>query len=169
MKNKISLIGMMGAGKSTIAKGLSEKLDDFELIDLDCEIEKIAQKSITEIFLQDGEKVFRSFETKVINEIIKKEKVILATGGGVFENEENRERLLENSTVIFLDATSEEIFNRIKTATNRPLLGDVFTTKMIDNIYSKRRQNYEKAHFIVDTTGKNEYNIIIEILEQLDD
>ena len=98
---------------------------------------------------------------------MKKDNIILSTGGGVFENSENRQLLLEKSVVIYLKASSDVIFDRIKHETHRPLLGSAFTPEKISVIIEKRRVNYELAKFTIDTDMKSPYNIVTEIIECL--
>ena len=107
MKKNIILIGMMGSGKTTIGAALSEKLSDFQYIDIDNEIEKGTQKKSSEIFLQHGEPYFRMLETDKIKKFCTGEKRIISAGGGAFENEENRKIMLNNGNVIYLKASPE--------------------------------------------------------------
>ncbi|MFI3300306.1 MAG: shikimate kinase [Candidatus Gastranaerophilales bacterium] len=169
MKNKIALIGMMGAGKSTIADELKKELADFELVDVDKKIENETGQTITQIFIENSEEYFRKLERDCIAEIFKPDdkKLIIALGGGAFENEENQKLILENSTVFYLYASASDIYERIKTQLNRPLLKNNKNVENIANIINKRKFNYEKAHHTIDTDGKNFYNIVTEILEKI--
>ena len=124
---KITLIGMMGSGKTTIGKILSEQTG-ISAIDLDNFIENKENKSISEIFKTKGEQYFRTVEAITIKELTQTtSSQILSLGGGAFENEQTRELLLKNSTVIYLETTPEEIFKRIKKTNNRPLLKNNMT------------------------------------------
>ena len=166
MKNNIVLIGMMGAGKSTIGVELSKVLKNYTLIDVDSEIEKHANMKISEIFDKFGESHFRQLETELLKELCKKNNQILATGGGIFEKEENRKILTSCGTVYYLKATAETLFNRIKNETHRPLLKQGFGTENIKKILEKREDNYSKAHVIIDTENKPLYNIVKEIIKK---
>ena len=168
MKNNIILIGMMGAGKTTIGLELSKKLTDFNLVDTDSEIEKSENMKISEIFEKFGEQYFRELETKIIEKICKNENQIISTGGGIFENEKNQKILKENGRVIYLKATSEALFERIKNQTHRPLLKQGFGKENIKSILEKREINYLKAHTIIDTENKPIYNIVEEIINKKD-
>lgn len=167
MKNNIILTGMMGAGKTVIGKLLKENIPDFNFIDTDELIETNCQMSISEIFKQKGEKYFRQLEQDVISEICEKDKQIISLGGGVFENENNRKVLNENGMTIYLKATPETIYERIKHETQRPLLQDGFGKQRIVEILKKREENYSKALLTIDTNGRTPYNIVKEILEKI--
>ena len=143
---KITLIGMMGSGKTTIGKILSEQTG-ISAIDLDDFIENKENKSISEIFKTKGEQYFRTVEAITIKELTQTtSSQILSLGGGAFENEQTRELLLKNSTVIYLETTPEEIFKRIQKTNNRPLLKNNMTIEKISEIITKRKNNYNLAH-----------------------
>ena len=164
MKKNITLIGMMGSGKTTVAKELATRLPELKLVDIDAEIEKSSGKKISEIFLKYGEARFRELENTKIRAFAKLDCQIISAGGGAFENVDNRKLFLENSTVFFLKASAETIYNRIKEETHRPLLKKNFSLEKIQHILSLREKNYEKAHYIIDTNKKTPYNIVEEIL-----
>ena len=164
MDKNITLIGMMGSGKTTVAKELATKLSDFRLVDIDAEIEKSSGKKISDIFLKYGESRFREMESAKIRTFLRNENQIISAGGGAFENPDNRRLFLENSTVFFLKASAETIYERIKNESHRPLLKKNFSVEKISNILSLREKNYAKAHYIIDTDGKSPYNIVEEIL-----
>lgn len=165
----IVLVGMMGCGKTTVAKELAKLLTDFEYIDIDEEIEKSTQKKISELFLRHGEPFFRMLETDKIKYFCKRDKQIISVGGGAFENQENRDILAKNNLVIYMKATPDEIYNRIKNETHRPLLKKNFSIEKITSLLSKREINYKKARKIVDTNSKTPYNIAQEIIGVLND
>lgn len=165
----IILIGMMGSGKTTIGAELAKELPEYKYIDVDEEIEKSTQKKIPDIFLRHGEPFFRMLETEKIRLFCKNNGQIISAGGGAFEDKENRKLMLENGRVIYLKASPEEIFNRIKTQTHRPLLKKNFSIEKISSIIKLREKNYEKAHITIDTTGKTPYNIVKEILGVIND
>lgn len=168
MVRNISLIGMMGCGKTTTARELAKVLPDFKLVDIDEEIEKSSGKKISEIFLKYGETHFRELESAKIKLYAKSNNQIISAGGGAFENPDNRKLFLENSTVFFLKASPETIFERIKSETHRPLLKKNFSIEKISHILMLREKNYSKAHYTIDTNGKSPYNIVEEILGVID-
>ncbi len=152
MKKLIALTGMMGSGKTATGKILAQILG-YDFIDTDKLIENSQNKTIFEIFNEYGEQFFRKLEANSILNLSDKENVVVALGGGAFENETTRNFLLENSVVIYLEATPECIFERIKGDITRPLLHKNFSVETIDFILKKRENNYKKAHFIVNTYG----------------
>ena len=165
---KITLIGMMGSGKTTIGKILSEQTG-ISAIDLDNFIENKENENISEIFKTKGEQYFRTAEANTIKELTQTtSSQILSLGGGAFENEQTRELLLKNSTVIYLETTPEEIFKRIKKTNNRPLLKNNMTIKKISEIMSKRKNNYNLAQHKILTDGKTPSKIAEEILGALE-
>lgn len=165
-KNNIVLIGMMGAGKSTIGAELAKYLKNYTLIDMDFEIEKRQNTKISEIFKNHGEAYFRELETNLIKELYKKENQIISTGGGVFEKEENRKLLKELGTVFYLKASAEKLFDRIKDQTHRPLLQQGFGAEKIKTILENREVNYEKADIIIDTENELPSNIVERIAKE---
>ena len=92
------------------------------------------------------------------------EKTILSLGGGAFEDEETQRLLKEKTTVIFLKASSKEIFERIKNEIHRPLLHKNFSLETIEFILKKRQENYEKAHYKIVTDNKTPQEITNDIL-----
>jgi len=164
MKNNIVLIGMMGCGKTTTGEELAKIFPEYTYLDIDKEIEKSTQQKISDIFLKHGEPFFRMLETEKIKKIcLNNKKQIISTGGGAFEDEQNRKVLKENGTVIYLKTSPQEIYNRIKSETHRPLLRKDFSIEKIADIMSKRVKNYEKADIIILTDNKTQQEIAKEI------
>lgn len=164
---KITLIGMMGSGKTTLGKILSEKTN-VSAIDIDELIEQNENSTITDIFKTQGEEYFRKIEAKTIKELINSTNPqILSLGGGAFENVQTRELLLNNSVVIYLETTPVEILNRIQKTNNRPLLKNNMTIEKINEIITKRKDNYNLAHHKILTDGKTPSKIAEEILGAL--
>lgn len=158
---------MMGAGKTLIGKKLKEILPELELVDVDEYIENKAKMNISDIFAKYSENFFRDLETEAIKELCDKENQIISLGGGAFERKENRKMLNNNGKTIYLRATAQLLFDRIKSETHRPLLQRGFGVEKVQEILSKRAQNYEKASIIIDTDGKTPYNIIEEIQKRI--
>ncbi len=158
---------MMGAGKTLIGKTLKEQMPELELVDVDKFIEKKTKMKISDIFAKYSESHFRNLETETIKELCKKDNQIISLGGGAFEREENRQILNKNSKTIYLRATAQTLFDRIKAETHRPLLQQGFGVEKVSEILSKRAHNYEKASIIIDTDGKTPYNIIEEIQKRI--
>ncbi|MBD5403113.1 shikimate kinase [bacterium] len=162
----ITLIGMMGSGKSTIGKLLADKLQ-ISHIDIDSKIEVLENRTISEIFSAEDENYFRKIENKIIKDTFIPDNCIISTGGGAFENEDSRKFLLENSTVIFLETSAEIIFDRIKNNTERPLLNNNMTIEKIQEIIELREHNYKQAHIKIITDNKKPQEITKEILGAL--
>ena len=140
MKNKIVLIGMPGCGKTTIGKILSTQLN-LKFYDMDEYIQKTSGKTIAELF-EKGEDNFRDLETQACRDLIKKNNVIISTGGGVVKRKENVDILKEDSTIIFLDRPVEKIIGDVDIS-KRPLLKDGKEKVLV--LYKERYELYKKA------------------------
>ena len=160
----IYLIGMMGSGKSTVGKTLSEKMHK-PFIDLDSEIEKGTGKNISEIFDIDGEEQFRKMETKQLKQYSES---IVACGGGIVLKDENREFINENGIAILLLATMGELTQRLSNSGNRPLLADDNTEEALTKLWLERQLHYlNTADFTIETDGENPEQLTEEILVQI--
>ena len=167
----ISLIGFMGSGKTTIGRILADRLNSL-FIDLDRIIEMAEDKTVSEIFKSGGEKYFRYVESEVIKKIYINENCVFACGGGVVERGENMDSIKQNSLVIYLYISSQQAFERLKDAEDRPLLGnssDLDSRKeIIKNLINKRDLLYKNnSNFIINTDNKNPEYIAEEILKKL--
>lgn len=165
-RRNIVLIGMMGAGKSSIGHLLDAKLQDFHYVDIDNEIERNEKMTIEEIFAVVGEPHFRELESKMIEKLSNYHNQVISTGGGAVENEENLNLLRKNSVIFYLKATIDELYERIKTTTNRPLLKTNNPKQKLKELMTKREQYYTKADFIIDTENRQLIEIVNEILEK---
>ena len=155
---------MMGSGKSTLGKTLSEKIQK-PFVDLDSEIEKAAGKSISEIFDIDGEKQFRKMETKQLKQYSES---IVACGGGIVLNDNNRKFINENGIAILLLASMGELSHRLSDSGNRPLLADDNTEEALTKLWLERQLHYlNTADFTIETDGKNPEQLTEEILVQI--
>ena len=161
----IVLVGMPASGKSTIAKLLSEKLNNYTLIDTDTLIEKTQGMSINDIFKQFSEDYFRKLEHDTIKMICSSGiRKIISVGGGAFENPDNRAALLKFGTVFYLKSDLDILYYRISNDTTRPLLQNENPKQILENLLSKREHNYKKAHYTIDTSNMNEQEIVRYIL-----
>lgn len=139
---KVFLVGPMGTGKSTTGRNLSEKLD-YDFYDIDKLIEKEERRKIKDIFEQDGEDYFRQKESKALSETKTLQNVVIATGGGIVEREENRLFLENEDKVIFLDSSPERQYERTKNSKKRPLLNDGDSLEILKKLYEERFNFYE--------------------------
>lgn len=156
-KQNIALIGMPSSGKTTIGTEIAEILG-MQFIDTDQLIVKKAQKTIPEIFSQDGEECFRKLENEVVAEISKLNGAVISTGGGVVLNQENIENLKSNSLVFFLDRELSELLP----TEDRPLANDL---EKIKNLYNQRIDLYRNsADFII--KNKNIHDSVNEIISK---
>lgn len=140
MKDNIALIGFMGSGKTTIGKLLAKALD-MKHIDIDKEIIRIENRTIAEIFEQDGESYFRDLERKIIAKESAENNIVISTGGGAIIDNNNIKSLQETSFVVYLNCDIDCIYERVKRRKNRPLL----QTK---NVYERLIELYEKRKFL---------------------
>ena len=162
----IVLTGMMGAGKSTVANFLGEKLN-IKTIDIDTIIEEQENAKISDIFQNKGEQYFRTLEKEIIEKTFIPNNLIISLGGGALENTQSKNFLLKNATVIYLKASPKVIFERIKDDKSRPLLCDNMSVEKIEEILLKREQNYQSASMIVETDNKSIEQITEEIIGAL--
>ena len=150
----ITLVGMMGSGKTSCGSVLAKKLG-INFIDIDTLVELEENLKISEIFNKFGEDYFRLIEEKIIflkiNEFLRKNiKAIISIGGGGFERKKTREFLLKNSKVIWLNTDVKVLSKRIGKAFNRPMIkGNVETN--IEMLLNKRIKNYQKSHLKINT------------------
>lgn len=165
---KIFLIGPMGSGKSTIGKVLSERLE-YDFYDTDKLVEKVVGKKIKEIFEQNGEQYFRLKESEELDKTRKLKNAVIATGGGIIENEKNRLFLKEEKKVIFLDSSIERQYDRTKESQKRPLLNNGDSMKILENLYQKRLSFYQEVSKLkISMDNLTEGKIFEKILDFLD-
>jgi shikimate kinase len=165
MKN-IVLTGFMGTGKTTVAKILSQKLG-FVLVDVDSEIEKEQNTTITDIFRRLGEAAFRDMESAMIKKLSSLKKTVLSTGGGAVLRDENMRALRENGVIVCLMASPETILGRTRTSEHRPLLQVDNPLQKIRQLYDSRKPYYEKADIIIKTDDIGPFEVAEEILKAI--
>ena len=164
----IFLVGPMGSGKSSLGKKLAKSLNK-KFIDTDKEIEKKENKTINEIFEINGEKYFREKEKEFLINIPNNLNMIIATGGGIINNQENRDKLKENK-VIFLNASIERQSKRTSKSDKRPLLKNVDRLKKLRELYDQRLELYREVSNIEINVDKfKNKDILIKIIEELNE
>ena len=163
----ILLIGFMGAGKSTVSAKLSELLT-MEIMEMDAHIQEKEGMSIKEIFAVNGEEYFRNCESNTLIELREKKHMVVSCGGGVPLREKNVELMKNSGYVVWLTATPEAIYDRVKDSTERPLLNGNMNVLFIQNLMESRREKYKRAaDIVIDTTGKEIEEICEELLQKL--
>src|SRR5690606_15418724 len=156
----IFLVGMMGAGKTTIGRGLARALGR-KFLDLDHEIEHRCGVRVAHIFDIEGEEGFRKRERMVLEECSILPEIVLATGGGAVLAAENRRRLKARGIVVYLRATPEELYRRVARDRNRPLLQTADPQTRIRELVSQREPLYEAvAHIVFDTGNMPVHQVV---------
>jgi len=147
------LVGMMGAGKTTVGKALARRLK-LRFIDSDHEIEARCGVKVPVIFEIEGEAGFRAREAQAIAELTRLDGIVLATGGGVVLADENRRVLAERGTVVYLRATPEHLYERVRQDRNRPLLAAGDPLARLRSLYAERDPLYRSIADLVVDTGR---------------
>ena len=148
MRKNLVLTGMMGVGKSTIGKRVASRLS-FNFIDIDQLIEQKEGCSINLIFKKKGENYFRKLENDITLSQLKKNKSVIALGGGAFLNRNIRRETKKICLSFWLDLSTDEIINRLKKSKKRPLLFKKNLVETINKIYLERKRTYNEADFRV--------------------
>jgi shikimate kinase len=165
-KRSVVLVGMMGAGKSTIGRRLSARLR-LPFLDADVEIEAAAGMSIPDIFEARGEPDFRDGEARVIARLLDNGPSVIATGGGAFMREETRNRIRDKAISIWLKADAEIIMRRVKRRADRPLLQTADPEATVGRLLSEREPIYQHADLTVWSRDVPHEKIVEECIEAL--
>ena len=158
MKKNLVLLGMMGAGKTTLGKIVSKKIN-FKFIDTDANIEKKCEMQIPQIFKKRGEDFFRAEEVKEVLKCLKETNSVIALGGGAFINKAIRHNILKNSISIWLDVKLKDLSKRLKWSNKRPLLNKDNKQKEINKLFHKRKNIYKLANYKINCDNLNKKNI----------
>lgn len=163
----VVLVGLMGAGKSSIGKRLAKSLD-VNFVDSDEEIVKAAGCSITDIFEIYGEAMFRDLERRVLQRLLTEEKAsIIATGGGAFIQDATRALILEKSVSIWLKADLEVLYERVSRKNNRPLLEKGDKREILAKLMADREPFYSQANLAVSSDMGAHENVVERAIESL--
>ncbi len=157
----IILVGMMGAGKSTVGRALAKHLG-WDFVDLDHEIEAITGVKIPVIFEIEGENGFRKRESHVLVDVLRRSKMVLATGGGVIIDEDNRRLLCAHGQVVYLSASAEELYQRTRLDKSRPLLKTDQPRKRIQELLFQRQAWYEEVADYKIHTGRQPVICVVQ-------
>ena len=162
----VVLVGMMGAGKSTIGRRLAVRLH-LPFVDADNEIEAAAGMTIPEIFEAHGEPHFRDGEARVIARLLDGEPVVLATGGGAFMREETRARIAAKAISIWLKADHDVIMRRVRRRADRPLLQTADPEGTVTRLLTEREPVYSNADLTIASRDVPHDRIVEETIETL--
>jgi shikimate kinase len=157
------LVGMMGAGKSSIGRKLAQRLN-LPLVDADSEIEQAAGMSISEIFARHGEPYFRAGEARVIARLLDGGPQVLATGGGAFMHPQSREAIRAKAVSIWLKAEYDVLMKRIKRRSDRPMLKTDDPGETLRRLMQERDPVYAEADVTVHSRDVPHEIIIAEII-----
>lgn len=144
----VAMVGMMGAGKTAVGKAVATKLG-VPFLDSDSEIERAARRTVQEIFARDGEPFFRQREAEVVARLLETKKGILSTGGGVYLAKVNRENISQYGVAVWLDASLDLLWSRVRHRDTRPLLRTENPRATLADIYQKRVPVYAGAELRV--------------------
>lgn len=155
----------MGTGKSCVGRMVASAMH-FDYLDTDQVIEFRAHKSISQIFEQDGESVFRDWERRVVEELTPRRKTVISTGGGLPANEANLASLKTHALVVCLWASPETIFERVRGHSHRPLLNEPDPLAKIRQLLTAREGFYRQADVLVNTEVRSVREVAIQVIHQ---
>ena len=162
------LIGLMGAGKSSVGKRLAATLH-LPFTDADNEIEEAAGETIQEIFANHGEAYFRDGERKVIARLLSSGPQVLATGGGAYMDPETRNRIADSGLSIWLRAELPILMKRVRRRSNRPLLATGDPKETMKKLMDQRYPVYAEADLVVETRDAPHDTVVGEIVDMLEE
>ena len=165
-RRSVVLVGMMGAGKSTIGRRLAARLR-LPFLDADIEIEAAASMSIPDIFANHGEPYFRDGEARVIARLLDNGPAVIATGGGAFMREETRNRIRDRAVSIWLKADADVIMKRVKRRADRPLLQTEDPAATVSRLLEAREPVYQTADLTIWSRDVPHDRIVDECLDAL--
>jgi len=166
LNRTVALVGMMGAGKSSLGRRLAAKLD-VPFRDADAEVEKAAGCSINEIFERYGEAAFRDCERKVIARLLAERPHVLATGGGAFVDEKNRRCIKEAALSVWINVPLDVLVERVTRRDTRPLLRNGNAREILSDLLAARQNIYSQADVTVMSENGPPAAGVIRILEAL--
>jgi shikimate kinase / 3-dehydroquinate synthase len=152
LNDNLILAGFMGTGKTTVGRLCAHRLG-YDFVDADVEIEMRAGLSIPRIFEQQGEAYFRALETALVQELVQRERAVIATGGGMIVDQANRRALLNAGVAVGLTAAPDAILRRVDASTRPMLRGDDPCVR-VASLLKERAPAYRELHYTVDTTAR---------------
>ena len=162
----IVLVGMMGAGKTTVGRRLATRLGRL-FVDSDEEVEKAAGMTIEEIFSKHGEADFRTGEARVIARLLKDRDLVLGTGGGAFMNAETRALIKSCSVSVWISADFELLFQRVQRRSNRPLLKTANPRETLQTLIDKRYPTYAEADVTIVSKDVPQDQVAEEVIDAM--
>jgi shikimate kinase len=162
----IVLVGMMGAGKTTVGRRLAARLGR-RFADSDEEVEKAAGMTIEDIFAAHGEADFRAGEARVIARLLKDRDLVLGTGGGAFMNAETRGLVQAEAISVWIKADFDLLFQRVQRRSNRPLLKTANPRETLQGLIDRRYPVYAEAHVTVTSTDVPQDQVATEVIDAL--
>jgi shikimate kinase len=161
----LALIGLMGAGKTTVGRMCAARLG-FEFLDTDAEIQQRAGKSVAAIFEQDGEARFREMERALVAELAGRERLVIATGGGLAANPENLASLKTHALTVYLCASAEKLYGRVRHATHRPLLQHPDPLGRLKELLAQREPVYRGADVLLSTEWRSPVESVAHVVAE---
>jgi shikimate kinase len=155
----------MGTGKSSVGR-LTADLLHFTFLDTDHVIEARAGKAISDIFAQDGEPAFRQWERRIVEELTRRERTVIATGGGLPADEANLASLKTHALVVCLWASPEAIWERVRGHNHRPLLNEPDPLAKIRQLLAAREPFYRQADVLVNTGMRSVREVAQHVIHQ---
>jgi shikimate kinase len=162
----IVLVGMMGAGKTTVGRRLAVRLGR-RFVDSDEEVEKAAGMAIEDIFASHGEADFRAGEVRVIARLLKDHDLVLGTGGGAFMNADTRALVKSAAVSVWIKADFELLFARVQRRSNRPLLKTANPRQTLVELIDRRYPTYAEAHVTVLSKDVPQDQVASEVIDAL--
>lgn len=164
----VALIGLMGAGKSTVGRILADRLH-FDFVDTDTLIERQAGISVAELFERHGEAHFRELERQLVADLAHRQNTVMATGGGLGANPEHLASLKTHALVAYLCASPDKLFERVRFASHRPLLKDPDPQGRLRTLLAAREPIYRQADLLVSTDWRQPMETALHIAAQFRD
>ncbi len=161
----VYLVGMMGVGKTTVGELLAQELG-YQFFDTDTLITQVSKKSISDIFAEEGEEVFRSIESRVLGEISSYTRLVVATGGGIVMARQNWS-YLQQGLVIWLDAPISLLMERLQSDRTRPLLQTPNPEQRLQEIFAQRQVMYSQADLKISLNNQQTPAIITAKIVEL--
>lgn len=162
----IVLTGFMGAGKTTIARRVAQRLG-YDYLDTDRQIELEQGCSVADIFGYSGETCFRELETKLLKRLIDKENTVIATGGGILTTPGNMELLKQIGITVYLQVDLDIIFERVSRNKNRPLLRTENPRQTLEDLFQQRKHLYEAADITVKSNNLSANSVAGQVIRAI--